>query len=164
MKEAVTKEMILISGRRHIENRKNNIQRCQCEGLLTFPNLTEIQLILRHDDGQSTDASAFVRYQHPSLLGGLERGVSPAWWLYQLNQRDQALRAGEMAARYQKLKTHSVRRSVSPSHFRASHRRRYQHITTRTLKAFTALSKTLGQCVSYSYCAELNLPFLSRLE
>lgn len=58
------------------------------EGLLMLvsyiPNSTEIQLILRHDDGHSADASAFacVRYQHdpshPSLLGGLEMGVSPA--------------------------------------------------------------------------------------
>lgn len=69
-----------------------------------IPNSTEIQLILRHDDGHSADASAFacVRYQHdpshPSLLGGLEMGVSPAWRLHQLNQREQALRAGEMAA------------------------------------------------------------------
>lgn len=106
----------------------------------------------------------YVHYQHPSLLGGLEMGVSPAWWLYQWNQRDQALRAGEMAARYEKLKTHSVRQSVSLSHFRASHHRRYQQITTGTLKACTAPSKAIVQCVSYSYYAVLNYPFFSHLE
>lgn len=44
--------------------------------------------------------------------------------------------------RYEKAEK-TLRQSVSLNHFRASHHRRYQHITAGSLKAFTALWKHL---------------------
>lgn len=136
---------------------------------------TEIQLILRRDKGQGTDASEFVyilyicqwtsmRHQHnPSHCPYCRR----AWDGSFSNMTGLSVKpeSADTESRrdgrwYQRLKKHSVRQSVSPSYFRASHQWHYQHLTSGSLKpsllkqTFAFSSVQLNghlQCTSYCH-------------
>lgn len=143
--------------RKGAKKQNNNIQTCQSsihhQGLLTsvtFPDRYPVKPQTRWWTQyrwrcicmcmHAPEQAAAITMTSPSLLGGLEMGVPPAWQLHQLNQREQALRAREMSV-------DTIRQSVSLSLFRASHRRCYQCTTTGTLKALNAKQKQ-------SVCAE----------
>lgn len=134
--------------RKEANKQNNNTQRCQSsihhEGLLTSVTFPDRNLVKPQTQRwtqyrqrcicmfmHAPEQAAAITMTHPSLLGGLEMGVPPAWRLHQLNEREQALRAREMSV-------DTIRQSVSLSLFRASHRRCYQCTATGTLKALNA--------------------------